>query len=71
MMQPPGDPLSTDDVRLMMEHRLAWQGNPNIKIGEIEEADDNRITAEIVTQDGSLVQKLEIDRKTGFMRQVE
>lgn len=71
MMQPPGDPLSTDDVRLMMEHRLAWQGNPNIKIGEIEETDDNRITAEIVTQDGSLVQKLEIDRQTGFMRQVE
>lgn len=70
MMQPSVDPLSTDDVRLMMEQRLAWQGNPNIKLGEIEEADNNRITAEIVTQDGSLVQKLEIDRQTGYIMPV-
>lgn len=68
MMQPLRQDLSGADVRHMMEHRLAWEGNPNVKVGKVEEKDDDTIVAEIVTQDGSLVQRLEIDRHTGWMR---
>jgi hypothetical protein len=68
MMQPLPEDLSAADVKHMMEHRLAWQGNPNIKLGNVEEKDDNTVVAEIVTQDGSLLQRLEVDRHTGWMR---
>lgn len=68
MMPPLRQDLAAADVQHMLEHRLAWQGNPNVKVGNIEEKDDDTIVAEIVTQDGSLVQKLEVDRHTGWMR---
>jgi hypothetical protein len=63
--------LSADDVRKRLEAQLAWRGNPRLKLGEVTETDDDSIIAEIVTKDGSLVQKLEIDRHSGFMRQAE
>jgi hypothetical protein len=68
MMQPLRQDLTAADVQHMMEHRLAWQGNPNLKVGTVEEKDDDTIVAEIVTQDGSLVQRLEVDRHTGWMQ---
>lgn len=68
MMQPLRQDLSAKDVTHMMEHRLAWNGNPNVKIGKVEEKDDDAITVEIVTKDGSLVQSLIVDRHTGWMR---
>jgi hypothetical protein len=69
MMALPQD-LSVENVRHMLEHQLAWQGNPNLKLGKVEAKDDDTIVAEIVTQDGSLVQRLEIDRHTGAMQPV-
>ena len=71
MMQPLRQDLSAKDVKHMMEHRLAWRGNPNIKVGKVEEKDDDTIIAEIITQDGSLVDRLEVDRHTGLMRRAE
>jgi hypothetical protein len=68
MMQPLRQDLTAADVQHMMEHRLSWQGNPNVKVGTVEEKDDDTIVAEIVTQDGSLVQRLEVDRHTGRMQ---
>jgi hypothetical protein len=69
-MQPAARSLSADDVKTMLERRLAWQGNPHVKLGEVEEKDDDTILAEIVTQDGSLVQRLEVDRHSGWTRMV-
>lgn len=66
-----GKDLSTDDVRHVLEHRLEWHGNERLKLGEVKEADDDTIVADIVTQDGSLVQRLKIDRHTGRMQQAE
>ncbi len=60
--------LGTDDVRKMMERRLAWRGNDRLKVGKVEEKDDNVIVAEIVTVDDSLVERFEIDRATGRVR---
>ncbi len=70
-MQPLIQDLSAAEVRHVIEHQLSWQGNPNVKVGKVDEKDDDTIVAEIVTQDGSLVQKLEVDRHTGLMRQVQ
>jgi hypothetical protein len=50
-----------DSVRETLEEDLAW----------VREQDDDTIVAEIVTQDGSLVQRFEIDRRTGRWRQAE
>jgi hypothetical protein len=68
MMQPLRQDLSVDDVKHMMGHRLIWMGNPNIKLGSVEEKDADTIIAEIVTQDGSLVQRFNVDRHTGWMQ---
>jgi len=68
MMQPLSRDLSAADVKHMIEHQLAWTGNPNVKVGKVEEKDDDTIVAEIVTQDGSVVQKLDVDRHTGWMQ---
>jgi hypothetical protein len=65
LMQPLAQDLSTTDVQHMLEHQLTWQQNPNLKIGKVEETDKDTITAEITTQDGSLVQRLAVDRHTG------
>lgn len=62
--------LSESDVRQFMEGSLAWHGNPRLELGSIEETDTGEVMVEIVTKDGSLVQKLAVDRRTGFMRQV-
>ncbi len=71
MMQPLAKDLSASDVQHMIEHRLAWQGNPNLKVGKVEEKDDHTIVAEIVTKEGSLVQRLEVDRHRGSMRPIQ
>ena len=63
--------LGVDDARHFLDHRLAWHGNKRLKVGEIKVVDDDKITAEITTVDGSLVQRLEIDRHSGAIRHVE
>ncbi len=55
----------------MMEHRVEWAGNPNLKVGKITEKDADTIVTEIVTKDGSLVRKIEVDRHTGRMQAVQ
>jgi hypothetical protein len=59
--------LTVEDVKSNLERWLAWQGNPRLKVGNVAEKDKATITAEIVTVDNSLVQKLEVDRRTGMM----
>lgn len=57
--------LSVDEVKGLVEHRLAMWNNPNLKVGEVKEKDATTISADIVTKDGSLVEHMEFDRKTG------
>ena len=68
MAAPLAEDLSSDGVRHIMEHRVARTGNPNLKVGEIVVQDDDTITADVVTQDGSLVRRFMVDRHTGMMR---
>lgn len=57
--------LTADRTKEIIEGLIAWQGNENLKVGEIKELDDKTISATVVTKEGSLVQKVEIDRSTG------
>jgi hypothetical protein len=56
--------LSVDDVRGYLTARLDRLGNKRLKIGNIN-AEGGSITAEIVTADNSLVQRMRVDRSTG------
>jgi hypothetical protein len=58
--------LSVDDIKNYVESAIAWNGNPNLKVGAVTERDANTVTAEIVTKDNSLVERLAFDRHTGF-----
>ena len=69
---PHGKPeeMTPERVRALLEKRLEQDGNPRLKLGEIASAADGSITAEIVTVDGSLVQKLAFNRYPGLFRQL-
>lgn len=67
----PSRDLTIEDVRHFLEHRLETRGNKRLKVGAVTAQDDDRIVAEIMTVDDSLVELLEVDRHTGGMRQVE
>ena len=56
--------LSVDDVRGYLASELERLNNNRLKIGNIQ-SDDGTITADIVTVDNSLVQRLKVDRHTG------
>jgi hypothetical protein len=56
--------LSVEDVRGYLAVQLDRLNNKRLKIGDVK-ADDGNITADIVTLDNSLVQRLKVDRHTG------
>ena len=56
--------LSADEVRTYLAAQLERLGNKRLKVGDIM-PDDGTITADIVTIDDSLVQRLKVDRHTG------
>jgi len=56
-------------VRLLLEYRLMVTGNPRLTIGKVTESED-RVKAQVVTLDGSLVEEFIIDKKTGRWRPV-
>lgn len=59
--------LSTNDVKSYLDRWITMMGNPHLKAGRVAEKDANTITAEIVTADkADLVQRFNIDRRTGF-----
>ena len=51
-------------VRLLLEYQLMINGNERLKIGKIQE-EDKYITAEVVTVEGSLVERYKIDKSNG------
>jgi len=58
-------------VETYLADLLERHGNPRLEIGEITEAEDGSIIAEIVTVDGSLVQRLAFNRYPGLFRQID
>ena len=62
-----------DDARVatFLSHLLERHGNPRLDLGGISEAEEGSITAEIVTIDGALVQRLSFNRYPGLFRQID
>lgn len=54
-------------VKALLEYRLVVVGNPRLEAGKLTE-DENGVVAEIVTKDGSLVEKCFIDKRTGLWK---
>jgi hypothetical protein len=67
----PAEGITVERARTMLEGVLAWHGNPRLKLGTVEEQNDDTIVAEILTVDDSLVQRLAIDRATGTFRRID
>ncbi len=62
---------TAEQVGEMLRRALDWHANPRLKLGELRPTDTGEIVAEIVTQNGSLVQRLAVDRRTGTFRQID
>ena len=56
--------LSVEDVRGYLTLRLERLKNKRLKVGDVKAA-DGTVTADIVTVDNSLVQRLKVDQHTG------
>jgi hypothetical protein len=56
--------LSAEDVRGYLAVQVDRLNNKRLKVGDIK-VDDGTITADIVTVDNSLVQRLKVNRHTG------
>ncbi|MCZ4282580.1 hypothetical protein O4H49_17460 [Kiloniella laminariae] len=52
-------------VRLLLEYQLMVNGNPRLKVGEISN-EEGFIVADVITVDGSLVERYRIDKTTGI-----
>ena len=63
--------LSAADVKEILEHRLFHQGNKRLRVGKVEVRDEDTVLAEIETVDGSLVERLEANRHTGWIYSTE
>ena len=70
--QPTNLNLSTNDVKTYLERWVSMTGNSHIKVGTVTEKDANSITADIVTTDkDALVQRYNVDRRSGFWQPVQ
>jgi hypothetical protein len=67
--QQPQKPLEEKDAREILQNYLRTMRNPNLKLGKITEK-GNYFEGEIVTKEGSLVDKILVDRSTGWMRSI-
>ena len=65
--QPRQTPLDRNQAKQEVENYLRSRRNPNLQLGKIEEK-GNGFQINIVTKDGSLVDKILVDKNTGRMR---
>jgi hypothetical protein len=66
-----GGPPQSADIERAMNEWIALEGNSRLKLGAVTEKDSNSFRADIVTKDGSLVQRFDVDRRTGQLTPVE
>ncbi len=65
--QQPPKPLDEEEATALLENYLQSTRNPNLKLGKIEDK-GNAFEAEIQTKDGSLVDKILVDKISRGMR---
>jgi hypothetical protein len=67
--QQPQEPLGEKEAKETLENYLKSTRNPNLKLGKIKDR-DSYFEAEVLTKDDSLVDKLAVDKNTGWMRSI-
>jgi hypothetical protein len=67
--QQPWKPMEDKDDKAMLENYKQSTRSPNLKLGKIKEKDDY-FEAEILTKENSLVDKILVDKFTGWMRSI-
>jgi len=65
--QQPQKPLEEKDIKSMLENYLQSTRNPNLKLGKITDKGPY-FEADIVTKNEALVDKILVDKNTGWMR---
>ncbi len=65
--QQPQRQMEEKDATEIVENYIRSTRNPNLKLGKIEEKGATFV-AEILTKDDSLVDKIEVDKSTGWLR---
>jgi hypothetical protein len=61
----PGKPLSKDQAKALVDQYV--HTNPNLRVGTVTEK-NGIYEVKIVTKDGSLVDKIQVNRQTGWFR---
>lgn len=62
-----GKIIPKGQAKTLLEHYLQSTKNPNLKLGNISEK-ETFYEAEILTKDGSLVDKIQVNKYTGWFR---
>lgn len=57
--------LTVDAVKARVESRIARWNSDAVSVGAVTETDKGTISAEIVTKDGTVVRRMEFDKKSG------
>jgi hypothetical protein len=65
--QQPPKPLDEKEAATLLENYLQSTRNPNLKLGKIEDR-GKAFEAEVQTKDGSLVDKILVDKNSRWMR---
>lgn len=63
----PGQSLTAEQAKALVEQHIG--ANPNLKAGKVTPKDDF-YEVDIVTKDGSLVDKIQVNKQTGWFRSV-
>ncbi len=61
--------LTEEQATTMVQDYVQSIGNPNLKMGKVKETDTD-FEVEIVTKDDSLVNKILVDKRTGWTRSI-
>jgi|GEM_PF-5788225 len=59
-------PVTHDQAKAFMEDHLKSANNPDLVLGEISET-QNYFTTQVTTKDGTVVDKLQVDKTTGVI----
>ena len=62
--------ITQEDAISIVQNYLNQTRNPNLTIGEVGSEEDGDYLVEIVTKDGSLVDKLEVNRLSGRIHSI-
>jgi hypothetical protein len=61
------EPLEKEEALDLVAGMLRRSRNPNLKPGDVKDKEEYFVV-DILTKDGSLVDRMEVDKETGMMR---